>query len=293
MSDFVKLDGKKVSESVLSELKDEVAARAEGTPAPGLAVVLVGERKDSQTYVRMKKKAAEGIGIHFVEKVLPENIDEEALLGCVRELNADATIHGIIVQLPLPKHITEQRVLQEIDLAKDVDGFHPDNIGRLGMRGREPLFVSCTPKGCMEILKRYNIETEGKKAVVLGRSNIVGLPAALLLNNANATVTVCHSRTPDLAEEVRRADIVVAAIGKPQMVKKDWIKPGATVIDVGINAIDDPEAKRGYRLVGDVDYDGVKEVAGAATPVPGGVGPMTVAMLMSNTLAGWRRCLPK
>jgi len=189
----------------------------------------------------------------------------------------------------LPKHITEQRVLDAISITKDVDGFHPQNIGSLAMRGRSPLYVSCTPKGCIELLKRSGVQMAGKTAAVVGRSNIVGLPVALLLQNEDATVTMVHSRTPDAEEVVRRADIVVAACGRAEMVKGDWIKPGAVVIDVGINAVDDPSAKRGYRLVGDVDFKGASERASAITPVPGGVGPMTIAMLLQNTLEGAKR----
>ena len=189
----------------------------------------------------------------------------------------------------LPKHINEQRVLDAISITKDVDGFHPQNIGSLAMRGRAPLYVSCTPKGCIELLKRTGVEMKGKTAAVVGRSNIVGLPVALLLQNEDATVTMVHSRTPDAEDVVRRADIVVAACGRAEMVKADWLKPGAVVIDVGINAVDDATAKRGYRLVGDVDYAGASQVASAITPVPGGVGPMTIAMLLQNTLEGAKR----
>lgn len=198
-------------------------------------------------------------------------------------------VDGILVQLPLPKHIDEQTVLDAISIDKDVDGFHPMNIGSLAMRGRDPLYVSCTPKGCIELLKRSGVDPKGKTAVVVGRSNIVGLPAALLLQNADATVTMVHSRTPNAEEVVRAADIVVAACGRAEMVKGSWIKPGAVVIDVGINAVDDPTAKRGYRLVGDVEFAAAAENASLITPVPGGVGPMTIAMLLQNTLEGYKR----
>lgn len=198
-------------------------------------------------------------------------------------------VDGILVQLPLPKHIDEQTVLDAISIDKDVDGFHPMNIGSLAMRGREPLYVSCTPKGCMELLKRSGVDCKGKTAVVVGRSNIVGLPAALLLQNADATVTMVHSRTPNAEELVRAADIVIAACGRAEMVKGSWIKPGAVVVDVGINAVDDPTAKRGYRLVGDVEFAAAAENASLITPVPGGVGPMTIAMLLQNTLEGYKR----
>jgi len=204
-------------------------------------------------------------------------------------LNADPSIHGILVQLPLPRQLNEEKILGMISLEKDVDGFHPLNVGRLAMKGRKPLFVPCTPAGCIELLVRSGVQIEGAEAVVLGRSNIVGMPVSMLLLHRNATVTICHSRSHDLPGICRRADILVAAVGQAEMVKADWVKPGAAVIDVGINRVDDPAAKRGYRLVGDVDFESVQEVAGHLTPVPGGVGPMTIAMLMWNTLAGARR----
>jgi 5,10-methylene-tetrahydrofolate dehydrogenase/methenyl tetrahydrofolate cyclohydrolase len=206
----------------------------------------------------------------------------------VRELNQDPAIHGILVQLPLPAGLDEERVLSTISLQKDVDGFHPINIGRLAQKGREPLFVPATPAGVMVLLEKTGVDLEGANAVVLGRSNIVGMPVSLLLVRANATVTICHSRTADLPAITREADILVAAIGKPEMVRGDWIKPGATVIDVGTNRVEDAAAKRGYRLVGDVAFEEALEVAGAITPVPGGVGPMTIAMLLSNTLRAAR-----
>jgi 5,10-methylene-tetrahydrofolate dehydrogenase/methenyl tetrahydrofolate cyclohydrolase len=202
-------------------------------------------------------------------------------------------VNGILVQLPLPKHLNEEAVLNMIDLEKDVDGFHPVNIGRLAMKGRNPLFIPCTPYGCMVLLEKSGIEISGAEAVIVGRSNIVGLPMAMLLQKANATVTICHSRTQDLKAHLKRADIVVAAIGWANMITGDMLKPGCAVIDVGINRVDDPEAKRGYRLVGDVDFDSAKEVAGAITPVPRGVGPMTIAMLMKNTLHAAELALAK
>lgn len=222
---------------------------------------------------------------------LPEDVSQDDLLRVVAEYNADPKVDGILVQLPLPSHIDERAVLDAVSLDKDVDGFHPTNIGSLAMRGRSPKFVSCTPKGCLELLKRSGVALAGKTAAVVGRSNIVGLPAALLLQNADATVTMVHSRTPDAAAVVRAADIVIAACGRAEMVRGDWIKPGAVVIDVGINAVDDPSAKRGYRLVGDVAFDEAAAVAGAITPVPGGVGPMTIAMLLQNTLEGYKRAV--
>lgn len=205
-------------------------------------------------------------------------------MAVVRKLNADDTVDGILVQLPLPSHVNEERVLSEISLDKDADGFHPLNIGKLCMKGRTPKFVPCTPKGCMVMLERYGVPIAGKRAVVVGRSNIVGLPAAMLLNERNATVTIVHSRTKNPESIIREADIVVAACGQPEWVRGDWIKPGAVVIDVGINRVDDASKKRGYRLCGDVNFEEVKERASLVTPVPGGVGPMTIAMLLQNTL---------
>ena len=256
---------------------------------PGLAVVLVGSRGDSETYVRSKIKACEEVGIKSFSSFLPEDVSQADLLAVVAGFNADPAVHGILVQLPLPKHIDEQAILDAIDLTKDVDGFHPANIGAAAMRGRTPLFVSCTPKGCVELLKRSGVPIAGRRAVVVGRSNIVGLPAAMLLMAADATVTIVHSRTPDPAAIVRDADIVIAAAGQAEMIRGDWLKPGAAVIDVGTNPVPDPTKKRGYRLVGDVAFDEARAVAGHITPVPGGVGPMTITMLLANTLDGARR----
>jgi len=250
----------------------------------------VGQRKDSATYVRSKKKACEEAGIASFGVELDEAVTQEALEAEVERLNGREDVHGILVQLPLPGHIDEEKVLEKIRIEKDVDGFHPENIGRLCMKGRTPPFaIPCTPKGCIELIERSGVTLDGKRAVVLGRSNIVGLPASLLLTHRNATVTVCHSRTIDLPSIVREADIIIAAIGRANFVKKEWVKPGAVVIDVGINAVDDPTSKKGYKLVGDVDYDGVSEVASMITPVPGGVGPMTIAMLMVNTVEAAER----
>lgn len=284
------IDGKAIAATIRGEIKAEVdAMKAKTGKVPGLAAVLVGERKDSQTYVRMKKRACEEVGITSFGYDLPADISQEDLLDVVRELNNNPDVHGILVQLPLPDHIDDEEILGAISLEKDVDGFHPLNIGRLSMKRRDPLFVPCTPRGCIELLDRSGVTIEGKNAVVLGRSNIVGLPVAMLLLHRNATVTICHSRTQNLPEVVRGADIVIAAVGRAQMVQADWLKPGATVIDVGVNAVDDPTAKKGYRLVGDVDFDAAKEVAGMITPVPGGVGPMTIAMLLKNTLDSAKR----
>jgi 5,10-methylene-tetrahydrofolate dehydrogenase/methenyl tetrahydrofolate cyclohydrolase len=281
------IDGKAIAATIRGEIKEEVEEmKAKHGKVPGLATVLVGVRKDSQTYVRMKKKACAEVGITSFGHDLPEDVSQEELLKVVQDLNANPEVNGILVQLPLPDHIDEEEILSAISLDKDVDGFHPINIGRLSMKRRDPLFVPCTPKGCIELLLRSDVTIEGKRAVVLGRSNIVGLPVAMLLLHRNATLTVCHSRTKDLPGVVREADILVAAVGRPEMVRGDWIKPGAVVIDVGVNAVDDPTRDKGYRLVGDVAFDEAKEVASAITPVPGGVGPMTIAMLLRNTLDG-------
>lgn len=286
------IDGKAIAATVRGEIKAEVEEmKVKYGKVPGLATVLVGERRDSQSYVRMKKKACAELGITSFSHDLPADISQEELLQLVRELNANPDVHGILVQLPLPDHLDDEEILGAVSLEKDVDGFHPLNIGRLSMKRREPLFVPCTPKGCIELLDRTGVEIEGKRAVVLGRSNIVGLPVAMLLLHRNATLTICHSRTKDLPGVVREADILVAAVGRAEMVRGDWVKPGAVVIDVGVNAVDDPTRKKGYRLVGDVAFDEVKEVASAITPVPGGVGPMTIAMLMRNTMDSARRAV--
>lgn len=256
---------------------------------PGLAVVLVGDRKDSATYVRNKKKACEAVGINSYEAHLPEDTTEQEVLKHISSFNGNPSVHGILVQLPLPSHMNEENILNAVSMEKDVDGFGPINIGRLAMRDREPLFVPCTPKGCIELLHRYNVEIKGKRAVVIGRSNIVGTPAALLLQREDATVSVVHSRTSNPEEITRQADIVIAAVGVPNMVRGSWIKPGAVVIDVGINPVEDATNARGYRLVGDVCYEEACKVASAITPVPGGVGPMTIAMLLANTLSSAKR----
>lgn len=279
------IDGTAIAAKVREEVRHGVAAMKEKYDyAPGLATVLVGEDTASATYVRMKQKMCEELGIRSIGHKLPAETSQADLVKLVADLSADPQVNGILVQLPLPKHIDEETVLNTIALAKDVDGFHPVNIGRLAMKGRDPLFIPCTPHGVMVLLEEAGVKMSGAEAVVLGRSNIVGLPVAMLLQKANATVTICHSRTKDLAAHLRRADIVVAAIGRTEMVTGDMLMPGAAVIDVGINRKDDPTAKRGYRLVGDVEYESAAEVAGAITPVPGGVGPMTIAMLMKNTL---------
>lgn len=279
------IDGKEIAKSLREQVAAEVARRtAAGKPQPTLATVLVGDRPDSAAYVASKQKACAELGMGSVSHHLPGDASQQEVEALVKSLNDDPKIHGILVQLPMPSHIDEERVLQLINIEKDVDGFSPLNIGRLAQKGREPLFVPCTPYGCIYLLEQSGVKIEGANAVVLGRSNIVGMPAALLLIGRNATVTVCHSRTRDLPSVVRQADILIAAIGRTEMVRGDWIKPGAAVIDVGINEVPDPTKKSGRRLVGDVNYAEAAEVAGYITPVPGGVGPMTIAMLMKNTL---------
>ncbi|MFO7680864.1 MAG: bifunctional methylenetetrahydrofolate dehydrogenase/methenyltetrahydrofolate cyclohydrolase FolD [Chloroflexota bacterium] len=288
------IDGKAIAQEVQDEVKTAVAKmQAEYGYTPGLATVLVGEDPASATYVRSKQRTCEKLGIRSIGHTLPADATQEEVEGLVAQLNADPTINGILVQLPLPKHLDEEAVLNAIDLGKDVDGFHPVNIGRLAMKGRNPLFIPCTPYGCMVLLEKTGVQTKGAEAVIVGRSNIVGLPMAMLLQKADATVTICHSRTKDLKAHLQRADIVVAAIGWANMITGDMLKPGCTVIDVGINRVDDATAKNGYRLVGDVDFESAKEVAGAITPVPGGVGPMTIAMLMKNTLHAAELALAK
>lgn len=286
------IDGKAIAQTIRSEIAAEVHQLSlKYGKVPGLAVVIVGNRKDSQSYVSMKRKACAEVGIRSFDLDLPEQVSEAEVINKVHELNANPDVHGILVQLPLPKHINEEKVLTEISIEKDVDGFHPLNIGKLAMKGREPLFLPCTPKGCLELLSRSGISIKGKKAVVVGRSNIVGLPVSLLLLKADATVTIVHSHTHQPESIIREADIVIAAAGQPLMIKGSWIKPGAAVIDVGTNAVDDPSKKSGYRLVGDVHFQEACKTAGWITPVPGGVGPMTVAMLLQNTLNGAKRVI--
>ncbi len=279
------IDGKVIGEQIRAEVAAEIEERVRaGKPHPGLATVLVGENPASQVYVRSKQKACAEVGIESFGYNLPATTSQADLEKLVADLNADPKVNGILVQLPLPPGFDEERVLSTISVEKDVDGFHPINIGRLAQKGRDPLFIPCTPAGVMYLLEHELHSLEGLEAVVLGRSNIVGMPVALLLVRANATVTICHSRSKDLKEIVRRADLLVAAVGKAEMVKGDWVKPGCVVIDVGINRVEDASKPRGYRLTGDVAYDEVAEVARAITPVPGGVGPLTIAMLLKNTL---------
>lgn len=270
------IDGKAIAAEIRSELAKQVAELAAQGKTPGLDVILVGEDPASKVYVRNKERTSKEIGINSTVHRLPEETTREELLGLIEKLNNDPTVHGILVQLPLPGHLDEEEVINTISPEKDVDGFHPINAGKL-LIGDDDAFVACTPAGVLELVKRTGVPIQGKNVVVVGRSNIVGKPAAVLFLREHATVTVCHSRTQDLPAECRRADILIAAVGRPEMIKKEWIKPGAIVIDVGINRVDG-------KLVGDVDYEEVRQVAGAITPVPGGVGPMTIAMLLKATV---------
>lgn len=287
------IDGKAVAASVREEIAERAARLLETSgKRPGLAVVLVGEDPASQVYVRNKERTAEACGFHSVKHSLEADTAEADLLALIEKLNEDPAIHGILVQLPLPGHINESKVLRLIKPEKDVDGFHPVNVGLLTSGEKNAALVPCTPAGSMVLLKRTLDSLSGLNAVVIGRSNIVGKPMASLLLQESCTVTIAHSRTRDLPDVVRAADIVVAAVGRPEMVRGDWIKPGATVIDVGINRIPAPERGEGKnRLVGDVAFEEAATHAGAITPVPGGVGPMTIAMLMANTLTAARRQL--
>ncbi len=280
------IDGKATSKRILEELATEVEDFSRGFRAPHLAVILVGEDPASKVYVRGKMRSAEACHIRSSQVNLPEDTPEEKVLREVERFIADDETDGILVQLPLPAHIDQQRVIEAISPAKDVDGFHPYNLGRLA--SDKPIFIPCTPLGIRELLQRYHVVTEGKRVVIIGRSVIVGKPLALLLARkdpvGNGTVTICHSRTEDLQAIAAEADILVAAIGRAGMVRGGWVKEGAVVVDVGVNRVEDPTAKKGYRLVGDVAFDEVYERVSLITPVPGGVGPMTRAMLMKNTL---------
>ncbi len=289
MNETMRIDGKAVAAQVIDECRAEVAELKARGIDPGLAVLLVGEDPASKIYVGSKVRTCGELGIHSRRIDMPADAAHEDVLQVVRDLNADPAVHGILVQSPPPPQIDEAAVVRAIDPRKDVDGFHPENVAKLALEDATG-FVSCTPAGCMRLLEAAGVETGGAEAVVVGRSMIVGKPMALLLmaKSANATVTVAHSRTRDLPAVCRRADILIAAVGRAEMIKGDWIKDGATVIDVGINRIDDPTRKRGYRLVGDVAYGEAAPKCRAITPVPGGVGPMTIAMLMKNTLKAAR-----
>jgi len=284
------IDGKKTAADIRSEIKEKISKlKAEGKNVPGLVTILVGENPASQSYVRSKIKDCEEIGMRTMAEYLPDTISQQELLDIINKYNNDKDFHGILVQLPLPKHIDENIVIETISPKKDVDGFSPTSIGNLVI-GKDT-FASCTPAGIQELLVRYNIETKGKHVVVLGRSNIVGKPITNIMlqknKNANSTVTICHSATPDISNFTRQADILIAAIGSPYFVKKDMVKEGAVVIDVGINRVEDSSLPKGYKLVGDVAYDEVAPLCSYITPVPGGVGPMTRAMLLLNTFKAY------
>ena len=280
------IDGNKIAEEMRTEMKTRVEDLKVKGVTPGLAAVLVGENPASKVYVSMKTKACEEMGLFSVTEKLPEQTSEADLLKLISKLNQDSRIHGILVQLPLPKHINESRVLYSVSTEKDVDGFHPVNVGRLTIG--DPDFVPCTPHGVQEMLVRSGHDPSGKHVVIVGRSNIVGKPLVNILmqkkKGANATVTVCHTGTVDIAKYTRMADILIAAAWSPKAITAEMVKDGVVVIDVGVNRVDDPTAKRGYRLVGDVDFDAVKEKAAAISPVPGGVGPMTITLLLDNTI---------
>lgn len=283
---------------IAADITDKIRAQVEENSKlgqPGLAVIQIGDRTDSSLYIKKKKEACDKVGIRFViyhKETITSNND---ICNLIATLNNDNTIHGILVQLPIPKHLNEEKILSKIDYNKDVDGFHAYNMGNLAMDKRMPRFIPCTPLGCMELLKREEIKLCGKHVVIVGKSNIVGLPMALLLMKELATVTVCHKETVNIVSHLKTADIVISACGQPEMIKKEWLKEGVVVIDVGINTIPDDTRKCGYRLVGDVDFENVKTIASKITPVPGGVGPMTVAMLLSNVWKSFsklRDCVP-
>lgn len=283
------IDGRAVADRMQAEIAADVARFEQKFGyVPGLGAVLAGDDPASAQYVRMKRRACDKVGIESFTHEMTADSTQAEVEAAIRQLNDDPRVHGILVQLPLPAQVDEEQAVTLVSLDKDVDGFHPINIGKLAMKGREPTFTPATPTGCMVLLDEVDTQIEGANAVVIGRSNIVGLPLAMMLQKANATVTICHSRTKNIADMVRQADIVIAAIGQPAYVKADWLKPGVVVIDVGTNQVDDPTDKRGYRWVGDVDFENAIAVAGAISKVPGGVGPMTIAMLLSNTVkAAW------
>lgn len=286
------IDGRVSAENVYRELRAEIAELKSGGHTPGLAVVLVGDNPASRAYVRAKDKMCRELGLHSVKLELPQATTQDELLTQVDRLNRDAAIHGILVQSPPPPQIDEGAIVQALDPRKDVDGFHPVNVAKLALDD-ESGFVPCTPLGCLRLLREADVSLAGAEVVVLGRSMIVGKPMALLLmrKGIDATVTVVHSRTKNIAEVCRRADVIVAAIGRANFLKADFVRDGATIIDVGINRVEDVSDKRGYRLVGDVDFSAAEKKAGAITPVPGGVGPMTIAMLMSNTVKACRQSI--
>lgn len=279
------IDGRAVAERIRAKIAEQVQAlKDQHGIHPGLAVVLIGDNQASATYVRMKRRACGEAGINSFAFELPAAVSQAEVETLITELNARDDVHGILIQLPLPAHLDEAKILGMVNLDKDVDGFHSINIGRLAMKGLDPTFVPATPTGVIRLLDEYNVPLAGANAVVLGRSNIVGMPVSLLLVKRDATVTICHSRTKDLPGVIRQADVLIAAVGRPKMVKADWLKPGVVVIDVGTTPIPDPANPGKNIIVGDVDFESAKEVASMITPVPKGVGPMTIAMLLENTL---------
>jgi len=284
------IDGRAVAQKVYAELREEIANLKSQGSIPGLAVILIGDDPASRTYVRAKDKMCRELGLHSVKLELPATTTQEELLARVRELNCDPQIHGILVQSPPPPQIDEAAIVRTLDPHKDVDGFHPLNVAKLALDD-ETGFIPCTPLGCLRLLRESGVALSGANVVMLGRSMIVGKPMALLLmrKGIDATVTIIHSRTRNISEICYRADVIIAAIGRPHFVRTEFVREGAIVIDVGINRLDDAKSERGYKLVGDVDFDAVAEIAGAITPVPGGVGPMTIAMLMSNTVIACRQ----
>lgn len=283
MSKFIKLCGKTVSEHIYNNLKKDITLLARKNVIPGLAVIQVGERKDSTTYVNMKIKMCEKYNIFSKVVKLPQNTLENELIEIVKDFNKDNKIHGILIQLPLPNHINQDNILNTVDVKKDVDGFNISNVGNLAL-GNNPTFTPCTPDGCIEMLKYYGLSVYGKHCVVIGKSRIVGLPLAHLLLKEQATVSICHSKTENIDEITKNGDYIFAACGCAHLIKREMVKENSIIIDIGINSIDDNSKKSGYRLVGDVDYDDVKEKVKAITPVPGGVGPMTIAMLLKHTV---------
>ena len=283
MSSLAILNGRKGSLRIYQELEPKIEYLKSHNIIPYLGVILVGERPDSMTYVKMKRRRCEKYGIACKVHQFPIDVDNSEIIQTIKDLNYDSRVHGILVQLPLPQHLDTNTILDTVSINKDVDGFHSINFGKLSLNN-SPIFVPCTPIGCIELIKMNNIEVEGKDVVVIGNSRVIGLPISLLLMNMDATVTICHIKTQNLKEKVQRADILVSACGCPEMVKGDWLKQGSVVIDVGISKVEDPTAKRGYRIVGDVEQSSAREVVSAITPVPGGVGPMTIAMLLKHTV---------
>jgi len=279
------IEGKKIAAKVLEECQSQIESLKSKGVTPGLAVVLVGEDPASKVYVGSKVKKCAELGIHSEKIVLPSETTQDELLAVVERLNQDDKIHGILVQSPPPKHIDEEAIVRAIDPAKDVDGFHPENVAKLALEDATG-FAPCTPAGCLRLIQEYGVETKGAEVVIIGRSMIVGKPMGLLMmaRGVDSTVTIAHSRTKDLPEVCRRADILIAAVGIPELVKADFVKEGATIIDVGINRVEDASKEKGYRITGDVDFEDVKDKCSYITPVPGGVGPMTIAMLMQNTI---------